>query len=371
MKRIGVLLVIFMIGLLIFFVMHSSIRQVTLGDALDPKDDGSIKNGVEQINDGTTKGVLNETPLLPVLHCYYFDLAAFKTSFKEIQNSSIEGDSEDNRSNLNNQKENSAIENNRIIGGILPHHLVAESMIARFFNTLQEELSNAESSSTVSPETIIVLAPNHKRVGDRPLHTGAFSWDTPFGQVDADEKMVEELIKTFKAGVNPTLLEEEHSISALIPYIHFTFPKAKIVPILIHGNMNRKDCAKLSEFLVNSAQDTSCLLLASIDFSHGLRPEEAIKHDEVTQRVIETRDYETLFGLGNTYLDAPPTLGTFLMTMDSLNGRGQKNIKKDSEHSNLEYGKGDLLEHGEASQFLKQYVSETTSYMTYIFTGQP
>jgi AmmeMemoRadiSam system protein B len=285
----------------------------------------------------------------PVIRCNFFDMSSFLASYEEISNET--GSSHEKDSSTDGEK--------RAIGAIVPHHLVAGPMIARLFDAIKEE----------TPGTIIIIAPNHKRVGERMLHTGAFSWDTPFGKLDSDSDVIEDLIGTFGAGVNPKLLEEEHSIAALVPYVRYIFPESKIVPVLVHGNTNRMDCSKLARLLAETAWKKSCLILASIDFSHGLKPNDALKNDEITQRTIDARDYDSLLRLDNRFLDAPPTLCTFLMAMDIIGNNESQ--ETDTRENRDGYDKGIILEHGEASRFLKYHVPETTSYMTYIFTVRP
>ncbi len=322
--------------------------------------EGNHEEAVLQVPAASSPGY--SLPGKTILRCLYYDQQAFKESYSQANKLS---ESQVNALSETLLQPSGAA---TLQGGILPHHLVASPMIARFFAALKTEESEINLSD---PETIILLAPNHKRIGDRPLHTGAFSWETPFGQLEADVDMVNGLIRSLEVGVNPILLEEEHAIAALIPYIRHTFPKAKIVPILIHGNTGREDCKALSEFLIQKALDKPCLILASIDFSHGLKPEEALKRDETTRRVMAARDYDTLFGLDNTYLDAPPTLATFLMTMDGLKEKEDRDAEKDSDQGDLKYAEGTLLDHSEASRFLKRRVPDTTSYMTWLFTAKP
>ncbi len=323
--------------------------------------EGNLEEAGPQVSATSSPGY--SLPEKTVLQCLYYDQQAFKESYSQVNK--LSKSPVNALSEAFSQSAGEAV----IQGGILPHHLVASPMIARFFAALKSDESDAINPS--DPETIVLLAPNHKRIGDRPLHSGAFSWETPFGRLEADEDTIDDLILSLEVGVNPILLEEEHSIAALIPYIRHAFPEAKIVPILIHGNMGREDCKALSEFLIQKALDKPCLILASIDFSHGLKPEEALKRDETTQRVIKARDYDTLFGLDNTYLDAPPTLATFLMTMDGLKEKEGHDAEKDSDQGDLKYAEGWLLEHSEASRFLKRRVPDTTSYMTWLFAAKP
>lgn len=267
------------------------------------------------------------------LKCLYYNEKAFFNSLS-VDNAAVVNGRE--------QEGDQARKIEDFDGGILPHHLVAAPMIGRFFKEIK--------AKCISPSTVIIMAPNHKRIGDAFIHTGALNWDTPFGMLKPDNKFIDMLVDKMGARVIPELLEEEHSIAALVPYIKHTFPNSEFVPILIHGNMKMKDCIRLSDLLSRFAERNNSLILASIDFSHGLLPVEALKNDELTMKIIEQRDYIALLGLGNEYLDAPPTLAAFLMTMDKLGAKNEL-----------------LFEHSEASKFMGKPLFDTTSYMSYGF----
>lgn len=335
MKKIAALCVL-LISILV--LSSSGDSKILFGGAYCQASD--LKSQIEDL------GVFGQTPLetLPVIACKYYDEIGFKASLKDA--------------GLKDDPDISSEE--QVYGGILPHHLVAAPMIARFFEVIKK---------TEVPETVILMGPNHKRTGEVPLHTGAFSWRTPFGLLEADESIVNGLIGSLNAGVNDRLLEEEHSVSSLIPYVYDAFPNAQIVPILIHGNMTRKECKSLANFLSDAALQKPSLILASIDFSHGLSSHEAMEKNKSMQKIIESRDYETLFGLDNTYLDAPPTLAAFLMTMDSLlEALPLKNaMGKEKGPDSIKPAHERMLEEGDASRFLESYVPDTTSYMTWIF----
>jgi AmmeMemoRadiSam system protein B len=115
----------------------------------------------------------------------------------------------------------------KLLGGIVTHHLLADSLIAPFFSSI----------SAAKPELVFVIGPNHKRVGQKKINTGRWDWQTSFGVLEADDEAIKSLIDSCDAGENFELLEAEHSISSLVPYIKYYLPDVKLVPILLHGTM--------------------------------------------------------------------------------------------------------------------------------------
>lgn len=200
-----------------------------------------------------------------------------------------------------------------IIGGVVPHHLLAANMIAEFFQLISQD----------PPATIVVIAPNHRRIGMTGLHTSSLDWRTSFGILEADRELVSSLIDNLGAAENDSLMELEHSISGLVPYIRYYLPDTKIVPILLHGNYSAADSEKLGEHLAETVQDNpEIMVIASIDFSHYLDTDTADRMDEITLKAIEARDTQVIIRMGNDNIDSPPSILTLLSIMDRLGAEG-------------------------------------------------
>lgn len=235
------------------------------------------------------------------------------------------------------------VTNTQIIrGGIVPHHLLAGEMIASFFKTLSVE----------QPEIVVVIAPNHNGKGVKEVHTGSWSWQTPFGTLDAYEIIVDSLVESRIAATNFNLLEEDHSISALVPYIKYYMPCSKIVPILLHGSFGLKDAQKLGQNLQEKLEkeNKNGLIIASVDFSHYLPLEKAEQMDEISIKAIENRDMNIIQHFNNDYMDSPTSIITLLSAMDTA---GAEHMK--------------VLDHSNSDIIVGSRSSETTSYFTVVF----
>jgi len=224
-----------------------------------------------------------------------------------------------------------------IAGGVVPHHLLADKMIAEFFQTL----------SYSSPETVVVIAPNHKRVGMNGIHTSTLSWGTAFGVLESDQLLTEMLVSDFKASQSTTLMEEEHSISSLVPYIKYYLPNTKIVPILLHGNYTVKDSQELGERLAEALSDnkgtsgntslsghSNIAIVASVDFSHYLDEDTADKMDVTTLAAIQSNDIVSISMMGNDNLDSPPSIMVLMRAMEKA-GIAAPEILAHSNSSNI------------------------------------
>lgn len=228
----------------------------------------------------------------------------------------------------------------KIRGGIVPHHLLADNMISTFFKTLASQ----------KPEIVVVIGPNHEGRGDKDLYTGKWDWETPFGILHADNSLVSYLIKEKSAGADMRLLEEEHSVSTLIPYIKYYMPDVSVAPILIKGTQKPDDAVELGRALEKALSGRRYVIIASTDFSHYLPESEANKMDEITLQAITRRNIEAIGQMGNDNIDSPPSAITLLSAMNSL---GVRNIV--------------ILDHDNSATLADSGSDSTTSYFTMMF----
>lgn len=231
-----------------------------------------------------------------------------------------------------------------LLGLVLPHHDVASPMTARILSEVAVVLSKLPPEQ--QPETIILIGPNHTRSGSARIQTFAGDWETPTGVFPVAQDWQDVLVRDFGAEGDPSLMAREHSLSYLVPWLHHTLPEASVLPVLIHGNLDRKGCERLAETLAGFMQARRTLIVASVDFSHGLSPEDALAADETTWRHVQSGGVNNILRLDNRYLDAPPTLATMMLTMSV-------------QQAEAPY----LAGHAEASLFLGKPLTSTTSYL--------
>ena len=72
----------------------------------------------------------------------------------------------------------------------------------------------------------------------------------------------------------------------------------------------------MAEELADYLRDEKTVIVASVDFSHYLPKEEAIKKDKESLEAIKNFNYERIYSFGNDNLDSPPSIATLLSTME-------------------------------------------------------
>ncbi|MDR2686148.1 MAG: AmmeMemoRadiSam system protein B [Oscillospiraceae bacterium] len=141
---------------------------------------------------------------------------------------------------------------------IVPHGGEALPMAAAVFAALAER----------PPDTVVFIAPNHTSLGPKIATTRA-AFSNYHGLVLPREDIVQALEGRGLAGIGDALFEDEHSVGILMPLLARHLPGVRAVPLIFQKGVSF-NAAK-------QAVDTACalagpgaLLVASIDFSHGL-----------------------------------------------------------------------------------------------------
>lgn len=238
------------------------------------------------------------------------------------------------------ESSNSQVEG-RVVSGIVPHHLLASNMIIDFFNVLAKQ----------KPSLVILIGPNHYQKGNR-ISSSLYDWQTPAGVVQVNQDICQDLISQGIVAKDEPLLAEEHSVGALMPFIKYFIPEAKVVPIIIQHGATLQEVDELLDAIAPYL-DEDAVLLASVDFSHYLTRSEAQLKDQITLQAMEKFDYTALFKMGDDHLDSPASLAC------SFRWAERRGIKKFH-----------LLDNTNSGIIMRNEVMETTSYFTLVFTEQ-
>lgn len=227
-----------------------------------------------------------------------------------------------------------------IQGGVIPHHLLPGFLLTDFFKRL----------SFQSPKTLIFVGPNHYEKGEHPVLASEFAWETPFGVVEPDLGILNDLVKNNVVHIDESVVSNDHAVSGMMPFVAYYLPTTRVVPILVSGHMSQEDVIRLSQKIqVYLSNDT--LLVTPVDFSHYLSRTEAEQKDKITRGIMEKRDYRQLFSLNNDYLDSPQSIALLLMVMDHMKQQMQ------------------ILDNTNSGFILHDDAIETTSYFSIIFKG--
>ena len=229
-------------------------------------------------------------------------------------------------------------------GLIINHHVLAIDLMARVMSVV--------GSST--PDTVILLSPNHFMVGRGQAITSLEDWQTPYGILSADKNFLAPVIDSGLVSVDEAPFIQEHGVANIIPFIKRQLPQTKIVPIILKDSIADKQLLPLADLLAQK-DNTKILIIASLDFSHYLSLEQANAHDHETEKLLNDCDYVAVdklnVGRAPNNVDSKPTLKLFL---DLLCDKNKKSFH--------------LIDHSNSAIIINnRKLPETTSYFTGFF----
>lgn len=170
-----------------------------------------------------------------------------------------------------------------VVGGIIPHHLLASHLIARFFLGLESQ----------APSVVVVVGPNHYSVGRGLLITSEAAWRTPYGVIEPASEIIRQLLETDEVMLDEDVFIREHSISAEVAFIRRSFPEAMIVPLVVKDVLPLNQAAEFGRSLAETLPEDA-IVIASVDFSHYLSSPEAMAEDARSRPVLESLSTERL-----------------------------------------------------------------------------
>jgi len=110
---------------------------------------------------------------------------------------------------------------NKVLGGIVPHHLFVRDRIASFFAGVQKK----------EYDTVVLIGPDHFSAAKQKMTTSIADWDTSRGKLKANKGAISAIVKSSKLTVEEAPFKREHSIFNLVPFIKEAFAR-KLVTLL-------------------------------------------------------------------------------------------------------------------------------------------
>lgn len=173
----------------------------------------------------------------------------------------------------------------RVTGLTVPHHLLARDIIAGAFHF----------ASRGRYRRILILSPDHFNLGDSSISTTGRNFLTGFGELHTDWEGVQQLEKlSFVQEQN--FFYREHGIEAVLPFVKYYFPDAKIIALAIKATTPKSQLVQMVNVLKRILKPDS-LIIQSTDFSHYLTPSQASVRDQQTIKILNRANPENLFTL--------------------------------------------------------------------------
>lgn len=142
--------------------------------------------------------------------------------------------------------------------GITSHHLPTA---APLISDLYTQLIHSQGPRDV----FVILGPDHWQRGHTPVSTTYHSFITPFGILETEKDIIDNLLKN-GLNIDNECFEGEHSIGVQAIFIKLFFPEARIVPLILRPDTDGKKIGDIVEVLARYKDRIT--VIASVDFSH-------------------------------------------------------------------------------------------------------
>jgi hypothetical protein len=152
-----------------------------------------------------------------------------------------------------------------------------------------------------TPETFVILGPNHTGHGSGVSILTEGAWETPIGTTQIQSELAKRIQKACTIlDVDEASHAYEHSIEVQLPFIQFLYgDSVKFIPICMMMQ-DLQTSREIAKAIVEQCEGTNYAIIASSDFTHYEPHETACKKDKTAIDAILKLDDETLNGLGES-----------------------------------------------------------------------
>ncbi|MEM1874179.1 MAG: AmmeMemoRadiSam system protein B [Candidatus Hadarchaeales archaeon] len=173
-------------------------------------------------------------------------------------------------------------EKRKIVGLVSPHagYMYSGPIAAHGFFRLASE---------GTPESFVIIGPNHTGMGSGVSIVTSGEWETPLGRIGIDEKLASRIAKESDIiDVDEEAHIYEHSIEVQLPFIQHIFgSQIKFVPICMMFQDERTSL-EVGEAIAKACSGSDVVVIASTDFTHYESQESAVRKDRMAiERILK------------------------------------------------------------------------------------
>jgi AmmeMemoRadiSam system protein B len=147
--------------------------------------------------------------------------------------------------------------------------------------------SYGQLASEASPDSIVILGPNHTGLGGSISIWGAGAWETPLGNAPIDEELARSIFEASDLiDMDETAHLREHSIEVQLPFLQHIYGEIRFVPICM-GFQDLETSRRVGRAIVDASTGRNILILASTDLTHmETKSSAAVKDRGVIDRIV-------------------------------------------------------------------------------------
>jgi len=159
------------------------------------------------------------------------------------------------------------------------------------------KVAGAVFSRIKSPNTFIIIGPNHTGLGRPVSIMSSGKWQIPTGEIEIDTELSTKLMERTALISEDSLAHSmEHSLEVQLPFINYLFTDVKIIPIVMMAD-SIEICKEVGEAIASAISDTKypVTVVASSDMSHYVSDSVARRLDQKAIDMIIALDPEGLY----------------------------------------------------------------------------
>ncbi|MFC1802812.1 AmmeMemoRadiSam system protein B [Thermoproteota archaeon] len=141
-----------------------------------------------------------------------------------------------------------------------------------------------------TPESVVIIGPNHTGWGTPVSLMSEGSWQTPLGNVSIDTELSNLILKkSCTTRRDESAFIREHSLEVQLPFLQFIYPEFKFVPICMRYQ-DLETSIELGQAIFEASMEKEVLVIASSDLTHQESKESANKKDKYVLEAIRNLD---------------------------------------------------------------------------------
>jgi AmmeMemoRadiSam system protein B len=197
----------------------------------------------------------------------------------------------------------------RPIAGVVNHHVLASDLLTRFFRSIRAAHPNLRR--------IIILAPDHFQRGTDAISINTFTYASE-GRVLSLDATSTQSVLVFGSPASRALIEGEHGIGALIPFLSREYADMEIVSVAIRADVPRERIRTFGASLAPLLNDQTMIVVSS-DMSHYLSEREALKNDVKTEGWLRDLNRPAMETATDDFTDNGPSFVALFSLFEALN----------------------------------------------------
>lgn len=147
-----------------------------------------------------------------------------------------------------------------------------------------------------TPDTVVLLGPNHGGTGAAVAVSPHDRWRTPLGSVPVDTELAKALLAESSIAETDAIAHRgEHSLEVQVPFLQYCFEKIELLPVCL-TRLGEDKARQLGREIAATIRgtDRSVVIVSSTDLTHHQPHERAVEADEPILAAIEDGTVEAI-----------------------------------------------------------------------------